>query len=144
MEQQHPKVGIGVFIVKDDKLLLHKRKGSHGPDLWSGPGGHLDMGESFEACAKRETMEEAGIEIENVRVLCMSNLLFPEGKHYVDLGVIADWKSGEPSIMEPDKNEGWEWFTFDTVPPDSELFGAMRFYIDTYLGGEYPIVKDSE
>ena len=85
-----PKVGIGVFIVKDDKLLLHKRKGSHGPGLWSGPGGHLEMGESFAECARRETMEEAGIEIDNIRVLCVSNLLFPTGKHYVDLGIIAD------------------------------------------------------
>jgi NADH pyrophosphatase NudC (nudix superfamily) len=30
--------------------------------------------ESFEDCAKRETMEEAGIEIDNIKFLVLSNL----------------------------------------------------------------------
>lgn len=30
MEQQKPKVGIGVMILKNGKVLLGKRKGSHG------------------------------------------------------------------------------------------------------------------
>lgn len=43
-----PKVGIGVIIVKDDgHILVGKRKASHTP-YWSIPGGHLELGESFE------------------------------------------------------------------------------------------------
>ena len=63
MEYIGPKVGVGVLIVHDGKALLHKRKGKHGPGLWSGPGGHLETGETFTQCAVREIYEEAGIEI---------------------------------------------------------------------------------
>lgn len=60
-------VGVGVMIFdKDGMILLGKRKGSHGAGEYSFPGGHLEYGESFEECAKREVMEECGIEIKNL------------------------------------------------------------------------------
>ena len=64
---QRPKVGIGVMIFKDDKILLGKRKGSHGEDEYAFPGGHLEYMESFAGCARREVSEECGIEIDNIR-----------------------------------------------------------------------------
>ncbi len=63
-----PKVGIGVMILKDGKVLLGKRKGSHGAGQYAFPGGHLEYMESFEDCARRETREECGIEIQNIPV----------------------------------------------------------------------------
>ncbi len=140
--EHFPRVGLGIFILKDGKLLLHKRKGKHGPGLWSGPGGHLEMGESFEDCVRRETREEAGIEVKNIQLLCFSNLKFPNGKHYIDVGFTAEVESGEPCIMEPEKNEGWTWFAFDEIPPAEELFGAEQFYIDTYKSGAIPGFRD--
>lgn len=101
-------------------------------------------GESFAECAKRETFEEAGIEIDNVRLLCLSNLFLPDNKHYVDIGVIADWASGEPRVCEPEKNAGWEWFAFSDIPPAEELFACEQFYVDTYLSGTYPVFNDSK
>ena len=60
-----PKVGIGVIIIRNDgKILIGKRKGSHAP-YWSIPGGHLDIGESFEQAATREIYEETGLIIKN-------------------------------------------------------------------------------
>ncbi len=103
----------------------------------------MEGGESFEGCAKRETMEEAGIEIGNIRLLCVSNLKFNTGKHYVDFGILADWVSGEPQILEPDRCEEWRWFALDDLPPPAELFGAGVFYSDTYKSGKYPAFKDA-
>ena len=40
--EQKPRVGIGVMIFKDGKVLLGKRKASHGEGEWASPGGHLD------------------------------------------------------------------------------------------------------
>ncbi len=42
MENNYPKVGVGVMILKDGKVLLTKRKGSHGAGMYSFPGGHLE------------------------------------------------------------------------------------------------------
>ena len=33
------------------------------PGTWVLPGGHIDVGETFEECAVREILEETGIEI---------------------------------------------------------------------------------
>jgi len=67
MEQNRPGVGVGVIIVKDNKVLLGKRKNAHGEGDWAFPGGHLEMNETWEDCVKREVMEETGIEIKNIR-----------------------------------------------------------------------------
>ncbi|HEU5357581.1 MAG TPA: NUDIX domain-containing protein, partial [Gemmatimonadales bacterium] len=49
-----PQLGVGVLILREGKLLLGQRRGSHGAGTWAPPGGHLDSGESVEQCACRE------------------------------------------------------------------------------------------
>lgn len=136
MDAPRPKVGVGVFILKSGKLLLGKRLGErgHGHGEYCGPGGHMEFGETLEECAIRETREEAGIEIENVRFLCLSNILVWEGKHYIDIGMIADWKSGEPKALEPHVREGWDWYDLDDIP--TPLFGNEPLYIEAYKTGK--------
>lgn len=106
-----PKVGVGVIVVRNKKILLGKRKGSHGSGTWSFPGGHLEFGESIEDCAKREVFEETGIFISSPRNFAFTNDFFEkEGKHYVTLFVRASLIHGEPLVREPDKCEEWQWF----------------------------------
>ncbi|HVV66946.1 MAG TPA: NUDIX domain-containing protein [Candidatus Saccharimonadales bacterium] len=112
-----PLVGIGVFIWKDGKFLMGKRRGAHGDGTWSIPGGHLEFSESWEEGAKREVLEETGLVITNVRFLAATNDIFEKDKkHYITIWVYSDWKSGEPSITEPDKYVDQEWRTFKTLP----------------------------
>lgn len=125
-----PKVGIGVMVFKNEKVLMGRRKSSHGAGEWAWPGGHLEYLESFEACAKREVMEETGMEIKNIRFNRLMNLKVYEPKHYVDVGLIADWKSGEPEIREPHKCDGWEWFSIDSLP--TPRFSACDTAIEAY------------
>jgi 8-oxo-dGTP diphosphatase len=77
-ETKRPLVGIGAAIIKEGKVLLGKRIAKHGSGTWCFPGGHLDFMESFEECARRETREEAGIEIENIRVGLVTNDFYTE------------------------------------------------------------------
>lgn len=112
-----PKVGVGVFIKKDGKYLVGKRKNAHGAGCWSLPGGHLEGGESFESCCERETLEETGITIFNIKPLTFTNDIFSEvNKHYVTLFFKAEYLSGEVQLMEPDKCEGWEWLALNDIP----------------------------
>lgn len=113
----HARVGIAVFIFKDGKFLMGKRRGSHGEGSWSVPGGHLEFGESFADTATREVLEETGLEIKNIRFGAVTNDYFEqEGKHYVTVWMLSDYESGEVSILEPDKYIDQDWFDFDTLP----------------------------
>lgn len=114
---ERPKVGVGVIVIKDGKILLGKRKNAHGEGTWSFPGGHLEFNESWEDCASRETMEETGIAIKNIRFGTATNDIFQtEEKHYVTIFMLSDYDSGEVKVMEPEKCEKWEWFLWSQLP----------------------------
>lgn len=136
MPVDRPQVGIGVFLIKDGKILLGKRKNSHGSGEYSLPGGHLELGEAFEECALRELAEEAGpdIKVKNVDFLCLTNLRRYAPEHYANIGMIAEWESGQAKNMEPHKREGWEWFDLDSLP--EPLFGCTDNYVEAYRTGK--------
>ena len=106
-----PQVGVGVLIVQNGRVLLGKRKGAHGAGTWSAPGGHLEFGESIDACARREVLEETGLEIHDLQYGPFTNNVFEnDKKHYVTVFVLAKSANGEAQVLEPDKCEGWAWF----------------------------------
>ena len=118
---ERPKVGVGVFIRYNGKILLGKRIGAHGANSWCPPGGHLEGGESWEECAIRETLEETGLKIHNVKLGTVTNDIHTkEGKHYITLIMTADLLEGTPERKEPEKCLEWKWFSWDNVP--KELF----------------------
>ncbi|MEK7509693.1 MAG: NUDIX domain-containing protein [Patescibacteria group bacterium] len=126
-EQSIPKVGVGVMVVKDGKVLLALRKASHGAGGYQFPGGHLEHLESFEECARREVREECGIEIDNIEFVFVANVTAFAPKHYIHLGLKADWKSGEPQQLEPEKSGPWEWYSLDALPSPLLLFCSLLF-----------------
>ncbi|MEK7632279.1 MAG: NUDIX domain-containing protein [Patescibacteria group bacterium] len=95
-EQKRPKVGVGVVVFRGNEIVLMQRRGVHGEGSWCPPGGHLEYGESWEDCAKRETLEELGVEIENVEFLGVTNDIHEkEQKHYITIILRADIAGGE-------------------------------------------------
>lgn len=112
-----PKVGTGVIVIKDKKVLLGKRKNAHGEGAWSFPGGHLEFQETIEDCAIREVKEETGLEVKKVKVGPFTNDIFiKEGKHYLTVFLVADYEGGEVKITEPDRWEVWDWFEWEKLP----------------------------
>lgn len=119
-----PAAGVGVLVWKNGKLLLGKRVSKHGMGTWSVPGGYLEYGESFEEGARRENLEETGVEIKNVRFLWTTNNIFhSEKKHTITVFMESDWASGEPTTTEHDKFVEVGWFTPSELP--SPLFLAL-------------------
>ena len=99
--ESRPLVGVGVIIIKEGKILLAERKGSHGQNTWASAGGHLEFGETLEECARREVLEEFGIHIQRMTFLCVSNIIAYD-RHYVDFEFLGDISIKIPKIQERD------------------------------------------
>jgi len=113
-----------VLVLRDGRVLLGQRKGSHGAGTWALPGGHLEFGETVAQCAIREVREETGLGIDSVTPAPYTNDVFAlEGKHYVTLFVTAHSAAGEPALCEPDKCSEWRWFRWSELP--SPLFQPL-------------------
>ncbi|MDD3262376.1 MAG: NUDIX hydrolase [Candidatus Absconditabacteria bacterium] len=110
MTDLRPKIGVGVIVYKEGKILFGKRKNAHGDGTRSFPGGHLEFGEEVFDCAKREVLEETGLTIKNLRIGPYTNDIFDqENKHYITLFIISEYESGILEIKEPEKCDAWEW-----------------------------------
>lgn len=132
-KNQYPKVGVGVMVWKDGKVLLGKRKGSHGAGEYAFPGGSMEYMESFDDCVRREVREETGMEVTNIRFVRLGNLRAYPPKHHVDIGMQADWASGEPHVTEPDKCQSWDWYDPEHLP--SPLFVTIPTYLEALNTG---------
>ena len=112
-----PKVAVGVIIRRKNKILLGKRKGKLARNLWGFPGGSLEFNENIDECARREVLEETGLKIKNLRPGTFTSVFFKkQNEHFVALIMIADYASGEAKVLEPDKCQKWEWFTWGKFP----------------------------
>ena len=56
-------VAFAIPVTTDGSVVLLRRAFAPGKDLWTFPGGFVDLGESVEAAAHREAMEELRIEL---------------------------------------------------------------------------------
>jgi len=131
---QQPQVGVGAMVIRAGKVLLGRRKGAHGAGTYAWCGGHLEFGETLEACARREVREETGLTVVSLKLLCVSNII-AYGKHYLDFEFITEVTPDQPQILEPDKIEGWAWYDFDNLP--SPLFKAGELALQSYRTGQF-------
>jgi ADP-ribose pyrophosphatase YjhB (NUDIX family) len=61
----NPKpVAAAIPVTPDDRIILLRRGFDPGKDLWTFPGGFVDLGETVEAAARREAREEIEADIQ--------------------------------------------------------------------------------
>jgi len=77
------KPGASALVVDDSGRVLMQRRGDSGN--WSLPGGIMEVGETLEDCAVRETREETGLEIEITGLLGI----------YTDPAHVIEYSDGE-------------------------------------------------
>ena len=59
-----PQVGVGVAVLDGDRILLIKRGREPGRGLWAVPGGKVRWGEGMRTAARREVLEETGLDVD--------------------------------------------------------------------------------
>jgi ADP-ribose pyrophosphatase YjhB (NUDIX family) len=115
-----------------DRVLLTLRKRPPEAGCWSIVGGKVDFLETLSACALREAREEAGVEVQLIRLLCVTDHVLPgEGQHWVAPAYLGQVVRGEVRNCEPDKTEEVRWFALADVP--GNLTMTARNAISAYL-----------
>jgi len=135
-----PGVGVGIMILKDNKVLLGKRHGDpkkadselHGEGSWTMPGGKLHFKEELKDAAWREVFEETGIkpDKEKLEIISVTNDVV-EDAHFVTIGFLCQDFKGEPGVMEPDEITEWRWFELNNLP--SPVFFPSEKIIKNFL-----------
>jgi len=127
---------MGVLVMRRGRVLLGRRRGSHGEGYYAAPGGHIEFGESFEQAARREVREETGLEIAGLKLLSVGNYVFKREdgeRHYIDVDFVCESHAGEPRLEEPEKCDGWDWYDLDDLP--RPLFVVTRRMIESLRSG---------
>ena len=70
----NPKVICGALVIWEDKVLLCRRAIEPRYGLWTLPAGYMELFETMEQGAARETREEAEAEVEIEQLYCMYNI----------------------------------------------------------------------
>jgi ADP-ribose pyrophosphatase len=113
-----PQVAVGAIVFKEDKVLLVLRGKPPAENLWSIPGGSVELGETLQEAAEREIREEAGITIRALEPVYTFDVLERDDKgnvrfHYVIVDLIADYISGE--LRPGDDAIDVRWFSTGDV-----------------------------
>lgn len=104
-----------VFVVKEGRILLIRKKRGLGAGKINGPGGRLEAGESFDACAVREVREELGVTPLQLEKLGQHAFQFVDGYSTFVYVYRASDLAGIP--VETDEAEPL-WCTLDAIPFD--------------------------
>jgi len=115
---------MAVYVIprRGNQVLLSQRYNTgYGDGFYSFVAGHIDRGESVTETAIRESIEEAGIAIQE------ADLQFTHVLHrnsddtliYCDFFFIVEQWQGTPTVMEPHKCSELRWAAYDDLPENT-------------------------
>jgi 8-oxo-dGTP diphosphatase len=113
-----PIVGIGIVVIKGNTVLLVRRGKPPNIGAWTLPGGAQELGETTEEAARRELLEETGVEVGKLHFAAtVDNIRHDEtGRvrfHYTIIDFAARWVSGDP-VADTDVTEA-VWAPLDAL-----------------------------
>lgn len=118
-----PRVGVGVLVLnKNNEVLLTLRRRAPEIGCWSIVGGKVEFMERLEDAARREALEETGLRVELVRLLCVTDHLLPDERdHWVAPAYLARIVGGTLRNAEPEKTEAVRFFPVAAFPDNLTL-----------------------
>ena len=121
---------IMILITRGRELLL-ARKPQSPPGRFSALAGFVEPGETLEDTVRRETREEVGVEVQNLRYFGSQPWPFP---HSLMIAFTAEYAGGE---VRPDDVEIEEarWFDVEQLPNLPPSISISRRLIDTVAAG---------
>lgn len=127
-------VGVGAMVFNAAGAVFLAQRGPQAKNergCWEFPGGGVEFGERLADTIVREFVEEYGMQIALLDLLCVNDHLLPaEGQHWVSPTYLARHVAGEPQIVEPEKCSAIGWFALDRLPAPLSLVSVddMRAY----------------
>ena len=128
--QHNPIIDVAAGLVfRDRKLLITQRhEKAHLGGLWEFPGGKREPNESFEACLRRELLEELGIEVDVGELVESLTHSYPEKTVHLKF-YLCQWRQHEPQALGcPD----FRWIRADELnnfsfpAADAQLLEKLR------------------
>ncbi|MEY4158205.1 MAG: pyrophosphatase [Actinomycetota bacterium] len=115
----------------DDEEALLARGVQWKQPMYSCLAGFVEPGETLEEAVVRETLEEVGVTVGNVRYIRSQPWPFP---HSLMLGFRADWLHGD-IVCDPVEIADAQWFRRDEIPMIPPGISIARRLIDLWLAG---------
>ncbi|MRG98089.1 NAD(+) diphosphatase [Polyangium spumosum] len=118
-----------IVLVEDGPRILMTRQPRFPPGMYGLVAGFVEPGETLEACARRETREETGIEIDDIRYFDSQPWPFP---HQIMIGFFARRTGGE-LVVDRTELEDAAWFDRGALPKLPPPMSIARRLIDEWL-----------
>jgi ADP-ribose pyrophosphatase YjhB (NUDIX family) len=109
---ERPYLAVSAAIIRDGKVLVVRRARKPALNLYSLPGGAVELGETLHEAVMREVLEETQLVIEPVALAGTRDVVVHDAqkrieRHFVILCFSARWLSGEPVLNEELDDARW-------------------------------------
>ena len=128
---QNPKIIAGCIPVWDERVLLCQRAIEPRRGFWTLPAGFMELGETTQEAAARETLEEANARVDDLRLYTVFNLPHVNQVYMIFLARLldADFSPGAESqavALYREREVPWDELAFLAIRHSLRYFYADR------------------
>ncbi|MCE9637100.1 MAG: NUDIX hydrolase [Planctomycetes bacterium] len=133
----NPKIAAGTIPLRDGKIAMIHRGIEPSKGLWSWPCGYVEIDETVEDAARRETHEESGLVVTLGPLLGAYSYPVRPGEPFSPARgiVVMSWAAQrcEGDLVAGDDADDAAWFAPDEIPWDELAFESTRSALLDFL-----------